>query len=102
MAGKRSFKIVAIDGKDVEDSGRYTGSSPLQAGRKAFTQICRKSKAKTCKKVFTVQESTNGSAKKQYTYRGERILLKEPKDTKRVDKDGNPILAKYESIVKKA
>ena len=81
MAGeKRNFKIVEINGKAME-MGLYKSSSPSGAARKAFTQLCSKmSKSKDrCDFVFSIKETTNGSAKKVYgPYVGEKVKLKKP------------------------
>jgi hypothetical protein len=82
MPDQRTFKIVKLDGKAVEDEGRYHGS-PQQAAKKAFNQQCRKKGLKLCKKKITVQEITKGGGSKEYTYLGERRKLSEPKEVSR-------------------
>jgi hypothetical protein len=86
---QRSFKLIVLSLKAIKgiDSaslnelfqgdeyyGRYLGSSPNQAGKKAFTQIHRKLKKKrkieTVEIEFTLKETTNDSEKKEYSYRG--------------------------------
>jgi hypothetical protein len=99
MVAARTFKIVKIADKEVVDEGRYHGSSPLQAAKKAFNQHCRNNKAKTCKKTFTVQEITRGGGSKEYHYRGERKKLSSPKEITRGD---TTYKVEYETTVKKA
>ena len=95
--GKRYFKILVDsiqpesgsptvtigDGKDELSSngGRYTGKNPMQAAKKAFTRICRvAADGGECTYVFSVQETTQSSAKKVFTYRGVRKELDEPQE----------------------
>lgn len=95
--GKRYFKILVDsinpesgsptvpigDAKDELSSngGRYTGKNPMQAAKKAFTRICRvAADGGECTYVFSVQETTQSSAKKVFTYRGVRKELDEPQE----------------------
>ena len=76
----RHFKVVSVEGSKKE-FGSYDGRTPLQAGSKAFKQICIKmSKNKnSCKYKFTIKETTNGSKKKEYKYSGEYKKLATPR-----------------------
>lgn len=79
----RSFKVIKVDGKNVTPYGRYTGD-PSAAANKAFTQLSRKHKktkvAWTCK--LTVRESTSGSDKKEFSYKGVQTKLSKPIERK--------------------
>ena len=99
MVEARTFKIVEVNGKKVSDDGRYHGSSPLQAAKKAFNQYCRKNNIKICKKDLVIEETTRGGKSKQYSYRAERKKLRKPKEVTRGD---TTYEIEYESIVKKA
>ena len=99
MVAERTFKIVKIAEKEVSDEGRYHGSSPLQAAKKAFNQHCRKNKLKTCKKTITIQEITRAGGSKEYKYQGERKKLSSPKEVTRGDATYK---VEYETTVKKA
>ena len=101
MTGKRTFKIVQ-GGKD-DASSRLLGSTPKQAANKAFTSILRQQNKTTCKKMkFAIQETTQNSKKKVYTYTGERVKLKTPLeyDVKTKDGETRTIVIKYKNIVK--
>ena len=89
--GKRYFKILIesirpekgspkVAPEDLSaNGGRYAGKNPMQAAKKAFTRISKAGKKKgTCAYVFSIQETTQGSAKKVFTYRGERRQLEKP------------------------
>lgn len=105
-SSKRTFKILAesIEPKvNVSNlsanGGRYTGNSPMQAAKKAYTQISRSfegaSEDDECRYVFTIQETTRGSQKKTFKYVGHRI--NEPHT---ISKNGNEINIKYKPVVK--
>jgi hypothetical protein len=99
---KRQFKILvdtiepkvdpktAKGGKGLsENGGKYTGSNPLQAAKKAFTGICRRygnGKEGECKFHFSLQEITEGSKKSTFTYDGVRKRLVEPQIIKKEGK----------------
>lgn len=65
----RTFTLVA--GND--EVGRYTGATPKAAASKAFTKWVQGGGKSPY--TFTIRETTQGSKKKQYTYRGERVKL---------------------------
>lgn len=90
---ERTFKIESIDSSSADFDfankkfGRYKGDGPLQAAKKAFTQICRKMKVEGDLHVsFTTRETTcNGNNKgKVYHYKGERT-----EDPKPICKNSN-------------
>ena len=76
---KRYFKVVDGAGNTL---GRYTGSTPKQAGSKAFTKMVQKS-TKAGKKMpkstnIYLRESTRQSNRKTYGYVASRRKLDEP------------------------
>lgn len=86
MGEKRSFKLIPGDvifnikcDPNTEEikEGRYLGKSPLQAAKKAFTQICRTKELKPknkCDVIFTIKETTrDGKTQgKIFAYKGVR------------------------------
>jgi hypothetical protein len=80
MSGKRSFKIVDVgDLRGAKGKhnlgGRYMGSTPLSAAKKAFTRVCRETAIKgQCTLVIKIQETTRGADGKIFTYRGKREM----------------------------
>ena len=99
MSGKRTFKIVKLDGRSVDHEGRYHGSSPLQAAKKAFNQHCRQKGVKVCRMTITIKEVTRGGGDKEYSYAGERKKLRQPKEVTRGDAT---YMVEYETTVRKA
>lgn len=66
----RSFTLVkaVMGGKTVQsDAGRYSGSSPVSAARKAASQVRRHTKEKGDVKVY-IKETTRVSKKKPFGY----------------------------------
>ena len=89
---KRYFKILIDKIISEDDSpqvspdvlssggGRYTGRNPMQAAKKAFTRICRAAAdgGESFSYIFSIQETTQSSAKKIFVYRGVRKALENP------------------------
>jgi len=97
----RSFTILvdslSPEGK-LENGGRFLGTSPMQAAKKAFTQITRNlSKGKECKYIFSIQETTHGSKKRQFTYCGTKTRLSKPTE---ISKNGNSYKIDFKTDVK--
>lgn len=105
---KRSFTLVD---KQVQ-VGRYLCSTPAGAAKKAFNELARKkmskskskSKSKSCTKrsikmVIKIRETTEGSKKKEYTYKVKRVTLKEPRVVEL--KNGGTITYCYDTIIEK-
>lgn len=69
----RSFTIDSIKTSKSTlrfSGGRYMSDTPMGAAKKAFSQACSaKSKSKACSFTVTIQETTQNSAKKMYTYK---------------------------------
>lgn len=86
----RYFKVIVVNGKSVDDGGRYElplktkSGKPQRRGPKdkastAFSELCHKHKKKEeCKFTFSIQETTRGSDKKIFHYEGKRIKLSKP------------------------
>ena len=90
--GKRTFKLVpnTVSPPVSEEqfggssAGRYVGNTPMQAAKKAFTQLARKAaKGGACEYTYTIQESTHNSDKKQRCYHGTRVKLETPQQVTR-------------------
>lgn len=79
----RHFKVVSANNSKKE-FGVYNGRTPLSAASKAFKQVCKKMKVnKTkCELKFTIKETTQGSKKKEYKYKGSFVKLSKPKPLK--------------------
>jgi hypothetical protein len=81
--GMRSFSVVGVakhGGCQTKfRAGRYISRSAAGAARKAFNEHCRVKRIRgRCALVVTVQETTQGSKNKQYTYKLRRDKLAEP------------------------
>lgn len=108
---KRSFVVVAVNEIPVSKTGRYLCSTPAGAAKKAFNELARKkmnkskskskskSKKRSLKMVIKIQETTEGSNKKEYTYRVKRVTLKEPRIVEL--KNGETITYRYDTIIEK-
>ena len=73
----RSFK-VKLPGSDEDFSGRFTGLTPYQAANKALSKFFRNNEnnnISTEPVVFSIKESTRGSKRHTYTYKGLRVKL---------------------------
>ena len=82
-SGLRSFAVVGATRqgacKTKSRRGRYIGRTPGAAVKKAFNQLCRIKRIRgMCTLFITIQETTQGSAHKQYTYKLNRRKLKTP------------------------
>ena len=82
-SGLRSFAVVGATRqgacKTKSHRGRYIGRTPAGAARKAFSELCRVKRIRgICTLFVTIKETTQGSARKQYTYKLNRRKLKTP------------------------
>ena len=76
-SGKRGLRSFAILGatrqgacKTKSRRGRYIARNPANAAKKAFNQLCRVKRIRgMCTLFLTIQETTQGSAHKKYTYK---------------------------------
>jgi hypothetical protein len=75
----RSFK-VKLPGEQ-EFSGRFTGLTPYQAANKALSKYFRTNENNNITSdqvIFSIKESTRGSKRHEYTYKGTRVKLEQP------------------------
>lgn len=89
----RSFALINVNNKSVPKTGRYMSATPSGAAKKAFNELLKSKKTKSkskskskskCKKSrismrIVLLETTEGSKKKEYSYKVKRITLKEPR-----------------------
>ena len=113
----RHFKVVAVDGKKTENGGRYSlptmtnpkrgkpkpqRRGPRDQASKAFSELCSGVKGE-CKHKITLQETTQGSAKKLFHYEVKRVKLEKPIVVEYKDKTGKvvaTITKKFKNEVK--
>ena len=72
----RSFKVMLPDAEAF--IGRFTGLTPYQAANKALSKYYRENKKPKSDIQFSIRESTRGSKRSTYTYKGGRQKLDEP------------------------
>lgn len=86
-AGYRSFTVVDAARSDgcktkfaIKGSGgRYISKDPEGAARKAFSRLCHRKRIRgQCAMIITVQEMTQGSNGKTWTYKLNREKLATP------------------------
>ncbi len=83
LGNKRSFTIVKVTKQDgcptKFHEGRYESKTAYGAASKAFSQLCRVKRIRgVCTLIITVQETTQGSSKKEFTYKFKREKLAKP------------------------
>jgi hypothetical protein len=74
----RSFKVKLPGSTDEEFTGRFTGLTPYQAANKALSKFFRNNENNNLSSepvVFSIKESTRGSKRHTYTYKGLRVKL---------------------------
>jgi hypothetical protein len=93
--GKRSYKLVEVNGKRVS-TGRYHGDSPSTAATRVFRSLVLKEDKEPgdgFTKTFVIKETTRGSGKKEYgPYVGKRSKRAKPITFKR---GGETIVSKF-------
>lgn len=75
----RSFKVQLPGLEDF--TGRFTGLTPYQAANKALSKYFRNKENLNLSEnnvVFSIKESTRGSKRNTYTYKGNRVKLDVP------------------------
>lgn len=99
---KRSFTLVAVEDTHGKAKGkknlggRFLHDTPAGAARKAVSRICRESAIRgQCTLVVTIRETTQGSAHKEYRYKGKRVMKPIT-----VERGGEEITYKYTTTVK--
>ena len=108
----RSFTVISVNGKEKSEGGRYLSNNPSGAVRKAFNELLRKKNSKSksksqskgkkghVKMLLVLRETTEGSKKKEYSYKVKRLILKSPR---RVElKNGQEIVYRYDTKVETA
>ena len=103
LGSKRSFSVVNVTKKDgcptKFHSGRYESKTAHGAASKAFSQLCRVKKIRgVCTLIITVQETTQGSSKKEFTYKFKREKLAKPITLKTSKGDTYKILHKNKGL----
>ena len=77
----RSFKVKLPGSTNEEEfTGRFTGLTPYQAANKALSKFFRNNENNNLSSepvIFSIKESTRGSKRHTYTYKGIRIKLDE-------------------------
>ena len=69
----RSFSLLSVDGKNVQEKGRFLATTPKAAASKAFTRWCRDNRKRgECAANVTVYETTRGNEHKKYSYNAAR------------------------------
>lgn len=72
----RSFKVRLPEAEEY--IGRFTGLTPYQAANKALSKYYRETENAKKDIQFSIRESTRGSKRSTYTYKGARLKLKDP------------------------
>lgn len=95
----RSFTIVSIikpSGSKLQyKDGRFMGESPSQVARKVFSHANRHCRTMCNSMKITIRETTQNSAKKEYTYR-----VKKVKDETTVDLGKTEVTFEFTTKVK--
>lgn len=89
----RSFTVVNVDGREVEEGGRYMSNSPMGAAKKAGSRLMRKSGKNMVK--LTVMETTRQSKNKQFSY-----AVKKEKVNDVAVRGGVQIVYKFKTVAK--
>jgi hypothetical protein len=79
----RSFTVERVGKhgscKTKGQGGRFINKTPAGAARKAFSEFCRTKRIKgICTLLVTMRETTNGKRGKMYTYKLNRMKLRNP------------------------
>ena len=95
----RSFKVLLPN--QEEYSGRFTGLTPYQAANKALSKYFRTLKNEDVSENinFSIKESTRGSKRNTYSYKGGRVKLATPikYSIKSVDGEIREIVKEYKN-----
>lgn len=91
----RSFTIKSVikngNSKSSNSGGRYISETPVSAAKKAFTKTFFNNKSKNLKAKVVIQETTQNSLKKKYSYTIKRIY-----SPIQIEKDDQVITFKYQ------
>ena len=101
--GYRSFTVDKVGKhgscKTKGPGGRYINKTPAGAARKAFSEFCRTKRIKgICTLLVTMKETTSGSSGKLFTYKLNRMKLKDP--VIRLEGSANEYVIAYETKIK--
>ena len=101
--GYRSFTVVKVGKhgscKTKGKGGRFINKTPAGAARKAFSEFCRTKRIKgVCTLIVTMRETTAGSAGKVFTYRLQRMKLRNP--VIRLEGTDREYVIEYQSKIK--
>ena len=97
---QRTFTIESVKkangGRVNYTGGRFVSDTPVAAAKKAFTKAYHYlNKKGPLSLVITIRETTQGSHKKEYTYRIKRVAEK-----KEVERDGETIVYNFTTRAK--
>ena len=91
----RNFKLIEVNGKPINYSSTAKSNTPKAAASKCFSTWCKDNKLKgKCAAEITVQEITQGSKKKPYSYNALRRT-----NSNTVIINGKPITYKYINVL---
>jgi hypothetical protein len=81
--GYRSFTVEKVGKhgscKTKGRGGRFVNKTPAGAARKAFSEFCRTKRIRgVCTLFVTIRETTSGNSGKLFTYKLNRMKLKNP------------------------
>jgi hypothetical protein len=99
---EKSYELVDFP-KQGQSYGTYTGSTPKQAAKKAFSKLARSSNLNNSNQKFIVfvirqKQPNKHGIKREFKYMGQRVKLEHNIEIKR----GNKIVTiKYKNIVNK-
>ena len=95
----KKYEYTIVDyPEENRTMGRFHGSSPKQAAKKAFSKLARISKLNNTKRQFIVFIIKNLTTNKEYKYIGSRIKLENPK---KVVINGKNIIYRYINVIGK-
>jgi len=97
---KRSFKIISIkntngQNKKFNRDSRFESMTPVGAAKKAMTKICQSTNVRgRCSFIITIQETTQGSNKKEFRYKVIRVKV----EPQMIERDGVNIEYNYKNV----
>ena len=82
LGDRRSFRVVKVTKKDGCETkfkgGRYESRTAHGAASKAFSQLCKVKRIRGVCTLIITEETTQGSKKKEFTYKFKREKLAKP------------------------
>ena len=101
--GYRSFTVVKVGKhgscKTKGKGGRFINKTPGGAAKKAFSEFCRTKRIRgVCTLIVTIQETTKGSVGKVFSYKLNRMKLKDP--IIRLEGTNNEYVIEYQTKIK--